>query len=75
MMDKKVPVSSVELITDVYEEFKKAIAHGDISYIKYGEISEKGQKWIENTVKNEYNNENIKEDYKLFLETTFDFLK
>lgn len=75
IMDKKVPVSSVEPIKDVYEEFKKAIAHGDISYIKYGEISEKGQKWIENTVKNEYNNENIKEDYKLFLETTFDFLK
>lgn len=75
MIDKKVPVSSVEQIKDVYEEFKKEIALGNISYHKYCEISEKGIKWIEKTVKNEYNNKKIKDDYKLFLETTFDFLK
>lgn len=72
--DKTVKVNSVEYISDAYEEFLRSIECGDILLSKYDENNVKAIEWIKKQIINEYNNKGIKDDYKLFLESTFDFL-
>lgn len=73
--DKSVSVDSVEFIEDAYSEIIKVEKSGLIKIRRYEQLDEKMLIWIENTIKNEYEQAVDEPDYKYFLKAKFDFLK
>lgn len=68
-------VANVEFIEDAYSEIIKAYETGLIKIRRYEDMSDKMLSWIENTIRNEYANEENEPDYRHFLKAKFDFLK
>lgn len=69
-----VPVTDVEVIEDAYSEIIKAAEIGLIKIRRYEEMSENMLKWIENTIKAEYQAAENEPDYRYFLKAKFSFL-
>ena len=71
---KPVTVISIEFIEDAYSEILKAAESGLIKIRRYEDMSDKMLAWIENTIKNEYEEAENEPDYRCFLKAKFDFL-
>ncbi|MBQ8781397.1 MAG: hypothetical protein IJZ72_06980 [Oscillospiraceae bacterium] len=63
-----------EFVPDAYKEILRASEKGLIKLVKYEQHNADKLKWIEKTILNEYGDENIKPDYKFFLENKFPFV-
>ena len=72
---KPVMINGFEVISDAYMEIVKAAAKGEIKLLKYEDHSADKLNWIKNTIFNEYNNPDIKSDYKYFIENKFPFVQ
>lgn len=68
-------ITDIEFIEDAYSEILKAAEAGLIKIRRYEDMSDKMLSWIENTIKNEYENAENEPDYRFFLEEKFDFIK
>ncbi len=73
--EKPVTVDCVEFVEDAYSEIIKAEKSGLIKIRRYEQLDEKMLLWIENTIKNEYDQAENEPDYRYFLKAKFDFLK
>lgn len=71
---KPVPVSGVEFIEDAYSEILKAAEAGLIRIRRYEDMSDEMLAWIENTIRNEYEEAQNEPDYRYFLKAKFSFL-
>lgn len=71
---EKTKVSSVEFIEDAYAEIIKASEKGLIRIRKYEEMSDNMFRWIENTIRDEYQTAENEPDYRYFLKAKFSFL-
>ncbi len=67
-------VTDVEIIEDAYDEIIRAAEKGLIKIRRYEDMNDKMLAWIENTIKNEYNEAENEADYRHFLNAKFSFL-
>ena len=70
-----VPVSGCEFVPDAYEAILKAEREGLLSILRYADNSPTKLKWIEKTMRTEYQNASDQPDYRHFLEGKFPFVK
>lgn len=73
--EKPVTVDCVEFVENAYSEIIKAEKSGLIKIRRYEQLDENMLLWIENTIKNEYDQAENEPDYRYFLKAKFDFLK
>ncbi|MDE7302648.1 MAG: hypothetical protein K2N60_04940 [Oscillospiraceae bacterium] len=69
--DKPVEVRGCEFVADAYAELLQAAGQGKIIMNSYESSSSQKLKWIENTVREEYENPNSTDEYKYFLRCKF----
>lgn len=66
-----VKIDSVEYIADAYDEILKAERDGLISILSYEDLSDKKKRWLEKTIKEEYENASDHPEYRFFLKAKF----
>ncbi|MBR4471010.1 MAG: hypothetical protein IKS54_06885 [Erysipelotrichaceae bacterium] len=66
-----VKIDSVEYIVDAYDEILKAEKDGLISILSYEDLSDKKNRWLEKTIKEEYENASDHPEYRFFLKAKF----
>ena len=69
--DKSVEVRDCEFVTDAYAALLQAAEQGKIIMNSYESSSPQKLKWIEKTVRDEYENPNSTAEYKYFLKCKF----
>lgn len=69
--DKPMEVIDCEFVEDAYAELLRAAGQGKIIMNRYEENSPQKLKWIEKTVREEYENPKSTEEYKYFLQCKF----
>jgi hypothetical protein len=69
--DKPVKVSQCEYIPDAYEAILSAEKKQLVRIIRYDEMPEEMHKWLERTIREEYENASEHPDYRFFLEQKF----
>lgn len=69
--DKPVEVLGCEFVADAYAELLRAAEQGKIIMNNYESNSPQKLKWIEKTVREEYENPNSTAEYKYFLRCKF----
>lgn len=71
IVDKPVEVCGCEFVPDAYAELLQAAEQGKIIMNSYENSSSQKLKWIEKTVREEYENPNSTAEYKYFLRCKF----
>lgn len=66
-----VKIDSVEYIVDAYDEILKAEKDGLISILSYEDLSDKKNRWLEKTIREEYENASDHPEYRFFLKAKF----
>ena len=66
-----VKIDSVEYIADAYDEILKAERDGLISILSYDDLSDKKKRWLEKTIREEYENASDHPEYRYFLKEKF----
>jgi hypothetical protein len=69
--DKPVVVSKCKYIPDAYEAILSAEKKQLVRIMRYDEMSEETYKWMERTIRDEYENASEHPDYRFFLEQKF----
>lgn len=67
-------VTDVEFIEDAYDKIIRTAEKGLIKIRRYEDLNDKMLSWIENTIRNEYNEAENEPDYRYFLKAKFSFL-
>ena len=72
--ERPVSVSDCEYVPDAYEAIQTAIQNNEIVFQKYEDNDPAMLRWIEATIKAEYQNAEQHPDYRAFLRSKFSFL-
>ena len=67
----EVEVDGYEFVKDAYEEILREEKNGNIKILRYDEVIKLKKEWLYDIINKEYNDPNITEDYKFFLENKF----
>ncbi len=72
---ENVSIDGCEFVEDAYLEIMEAVSKGLIKILKYEDMSEAKINWIENTIRQEYEEASEHPEYRHFLKGKFDFLE
>ena len=71
---EKIKTDSIEHIDDAYKAIEEAVKQGKLIVSKYEDLSENKHKWIEETIKEQYEEAKDHPEYRYFLKNKFPFL-
>jgi hypothetical protein len=72
--EQDVPATACEYVPCAYEAIRQAAENGEIVLQMYADNSQDMLKWIEKTIREEYQNAERNPEYRDFLKVKFDFL-